>query len=49
MGGSFRASSTKGFAGQASKGLLHPNLKSLSHLKINSKFVLLNKFGEHRK
>lgn len=40
-----RSSSTKGFAG-AAKGEI--GLKSLNHLQVNSKFVLLNKFSEHR-
>jgi hypothetical protein len=45
MGGSYRASSTKGFAGANGSNMLHPNLKTLSHLQVNSKFVLLNKFS----
>ena len=50
MGGSMmgRASSTKlGFAGAAAGGITS-NLKTLNHLKVNSKFVLLNKFSEIR-
>jgi hypothetical protein len=49
MGGSMmgRASSTNlGFAGVA--GGITSNLKTLNHLKVNSKFVLLNKFSEIR-
>jgi hypothetical protein len=49
MGGSFRASSSNlGFAGGPNGMTMHTNLKTLNHLQVNIKFVLLNKFKEHR-
>ena len=49
MGGSFRASSSNlGFAGGPNGMTMNTNLKTLNHMQVNSKFVLLNKFKEHR-